>query len=365
MMTGGLRWTLATAFACGWMLAATTARAQYWAEIEPGIDLVPVAADERLALTKDDPLVAAAEAACRLTLDGLFRADAGTRRFFELGWVEAEDGYGSVLAEFRIVPTNEQAPLEIEPASYHFEGGEVLIGFGPDPEDAWGPYSVVSFFADGEGRVEELARHECGAQYCYGIYALDMTADGVLELVVPWMTGFGSNGGVELFAVVPTGGFSAWGDDLETGSFWSSHGYTELMDYDGDGDWELTAYFPLLFSAAGYSFTELMTFDAERYEWIDAEHVAPELYQQQYAFYDQLLAVLEDFAKDPAPYRTTDDEGWGAFVCEIDGEQRYLDAFTTDEEGTIDEYWLGVIRDYIAGWRGEPASEDTAGAEPG
>lgn len=360
-MKRGFRWTLAALIACGWLLAAGAVRAQYWAEIGPGIELKPVADGERLALPPDDPLYAAAEAACRLTLDGLFRPDAGARRLFEIGWVESEDGGGRArLDEFEIVPLGEQAPVEIEPADYHFEGGEVLIGFGPDPEDEWGPYSVVSFFAGPEGRVEELARHECGAQYCYGIYALDMTADGVLELVVPWTTGFGSNGGVELFAVVPTGGFSAWGDDLDTGSFWSSHGYTELMDYDGDGDWELTAYFPLLFSAAGYSFTELLTFDPVRYEWIDAEQIAPELYQQQYAFYDQLLAVLEDFALDPAPYRVVDNEGWGAFVCEIDGEQRYLDAFTTDEEGTIDEYWLGVIRDYIAGWRGEDS-----GADPG
>ena len=364
-MSRGIRWMLAAVIAAWFALAGTAARAQYWADIEPGIELVPVADDQRLALSGNDPLVVAAEAACGLTLDGLFRADAGARRFFELGWVESEDGYGTVLSEFEIVPTGEPAELQIEPANYQFEGGEILIGFGPDPADEWGPYSVVSFFAGAEGRVEELARHECGAQYCYGIYALDMTADGVLELVVPWMTGFGSNGGVELFAVVPTGGFSAWGDDLESGSFWSSHGYTELMDYDGDGDWELTAYFPLLFSAAGYSFTELMTFDPERYEWIDAEHIAPELYQQQYDFYDQLLAVLEDFAQDPAPYRTTDDEGWGAFVCEMDGEQYYLDAFTMDEEGTIDEHWLGVIRDYIAGWHGEPVGADAGGADPG
>ena len=160
-MTGGLRWTLAMAITCGWMLAATTARAQYWAYIAPGIDLVPVAADARLARAGDDPLVAAAEAACGLTLDGLFRADAGARRFFELGWVEAEDGYGTVLAEFDVIPTNEQADLDIDPVDYHFEGGEVLIGFGPDPEDEWGPYSVVSFFAD-DSRKQQLA-DDCGA----------------------------------------------------------------------------------------------------------------------------------------------------------------------------------------------------------
>jgi len=329
---------------------AGPARAQYFRAVEPGYSLEPVTPEEALALSPELPWYGDAEIISGLKLDALFEVQGGMRRYFALEW-GAEDE-GEQLVEYEIIPDHE--PDEpAEPASYKFEGGGVFIGWGHDPSEDWTPAEVVSFYIGPDGDVQELARWECGAQYTPGVYALDLTNSGGVDLVVPWATGAGGGGGVELFAIVPTGGFSAWGDELDSGSFWSSNGATELNDVDGDGDWELAAWFPLLFSAAGYYYTELMTFDPERYDWVDARDIAPELYAAEEDFYRALAAEIREFIKHPEDYRVDDEDAWVTFGCYIDGELYSLDPFTTDDQGTPDYAFIDTLLDFADGFAAE------------
>ncbi|MBN2081800.1 hypothetical protein JW859_06265 [bacterium] len=329
-------------------LIAVPAQAQYYPQVSPGYELVTPEQDDMYSLASPHPKVLAAQESCGLELDGLFRVESGMSRFFTMSW--NEDGDGEYLTEYELIPTG-NAPLpRIEPVSYEFEGGEVWIGWGSDPEEDWNPVEIVSFFAAPDGRMEELARWECGAHYCYGIYALDLTVNGVVNLVVPWATGAGSGGGVEVMAVVPTGGLAAWGDDGMSGTFYSAVGNTELFDADEDGDWELALYYPLFYSAAGYVFTEIITFDHELYDWVDGEHVAPELYAEEHAFYRQLAKVVRDFIKHPEDYRATDAQGYNTYECTIDGETCSLDVFITGPEGELDYTWIDQLLDMVDGW---------------
>lgn len=323
--------------------ASSAVYAQYYRAVEPGYALAEVSAEEALALSETLPWYGDAETISGLALDALFEVQGGMRRYFALEWGAADDS--EYLVEYEIIPDIEPAERPA-PVSYKFEGGGVFVGWGHDPAEEWNPAVVVSFYIGPDGDVQELARWECGAQYCPGVYALDLTGSGVVDLVVPWATGAGGGGGVELFAIVPTGGFSAWGDELASGSFWSSNGATELTDVDGDGDWELAAYFPLLFNAAGYYYTELMTFDQERYDWIDARAIAPELYAEEEAFYRTLAAEVREFIKHPEEYRVDDEDAWVTFGCYIEGELYSLDPFTSDDQGTPDYAWIDTLLDF-------------------
>jgi hypothetical protein len=328
------------------------AKAQYFQSVEPGYTLAEVSPEEALGLSPTLPSYAEAEAVSGLKLDALFEVRGGMRRYFAMEW-GAEDE-GQHLVEYEIVPDSEPAQPAAA-ASYKFDGGGVFVGWGHDPSEDWSPAEVVSFFIGPDGSVQELARWECGATYCPGVYALDLTNSGGVDLVVPWATGAGGGGGVELFAIVPTGGFSAWGEELESGSFWSSNGATELNDVDGDGDWELAAYFPLLFSAAGYYYTELSTFDPDSYSWVDARAIAPQLYEQEENFYRALAAEVREFIKHPEDYRVDDEDAWVTYGCYIEGELYSLDPFTSDDQGTPDYTWIDTLLDFADGF-GEPGS---------
>jgi hypothetical protein len=339
----------AIAIAACLLLACTPALAQYIVDVPEGIELTLVEnEDEMLSILSQHPLVAAAQEVSSLTLYGLFRPDATRSRFFPMEW--NADGDVEYLAEYEIHSLLPQKELETDPMSYLYEDGEVLIGFGVDPVEQWSPYIIISYWLNPDGTIEELQRWECGAGYCYGIYALDLIGDGVVELVVPWATGAGGGGGVELLAIVPTGGMTGFGPEADSGSFWSSNGGTDLIDFDGDGDWELTAYFPLLFSAAGYYYVDVMTFDYDLFDWVVDQDIAPELYAAQHDFYHRFAGIVRDFAEDPEAYRTEDETAWGDYACEIDGELYFLSPFMVygHEQGGIDEMWVGEFLEMVA-----------------
>jgi len=329
-------------------LIAMPAYAQYYQQVNPGYELETPVENDMYSLASPHPKVLAAAESCGLMLDGLFRVESGMSRFFTMNW--NEDGDSQYLAEYELIPTRGKPLPEIEPVSYAFDGGEIWIGWGTDPNEDWDPVEIVSFFAAPDGGMEELARWECGAHYCYGIYALDLTANGVVNLVAPWATGVGGGGGVEIMAVVPTGGLAAWGDDGMSGSFYSAVGNMELFDYDEDGDWELALYYPLFFSAAGYVYTEVITFDHDSYGWVDGEHIVPELYAEERAFYRQLAEVVRDFIKHPDDYLATDAEGYNTYECVIHGEKRSLDVFVASSEGEIDYTWVDELLNMVDGW---------------
>lgn len=338
-----------TAIVACLLLACTPALAQYIVDVPEGIELIPVESEEEmLSMPSPHPLVVAAQEVSGLALDGLFRPDATRSRFFTMEW--NTDGDVEYLAEYELRSLLPQKELEPEPVSYLYEDGEVLIGFGLDVADSWSAYLIISYWLNPDGSIEELQRWECGAEYCYGVYALDLIGDGVVELVVPWATGAGGGGGVEVLAVVPTGGLAYFGDNDITSGFWSSNGSTDLIDFNGDGIWELTAYFPLLFSAAGYYYVDVLIFDYDLFDWRAGPDVAPELYATQHDFYHRFADIVRDFAEDPEAYRTEDETAWGDYACEIDGELYFLSPFMVygHEQGGIDEMWVEEFLDMVA-----------------
>jgi hypothetical protein len=200
----------------------------------------------------------------------------------------SEQGMAGPVTEQLLSPVKSLrlAPIAAEP-SYNFDGRQVCIGMGqaldPDADSfEWSPLFVLSFALDSQsGQAELLARHELGAPYSEGIYALDLIQDGVVELVVPWATGVAGGGGVDVIAVVPTGGLAGFsgpdGDPGATGSsFYTASGAFNLLDYNGDGDWEIETSYPPFAAAFAYYYPTLYSFDRASWRFIPAETTMPE-----------------------------------------------------------------------------------------
>ncbi len=347
------------------------ARAQYYAGLEPGYALTPVASGAGLALDPASPDFAVlrdAAGAQGLILHGAFRVESGMSRFFGINTFGlSEEGQArpleedelSLLRPLRLPPQGEQP-------SYSFDGRQVCIGLGQDqPQEEgeynWSPLRVLSF-ALGEGRAELLDQWELPAQYSEGIYALDLVRDGVVELVVPWATGVAGGGGADVMAVVPTGGLAGFGgpdeqadpDSDQSSSFYSSNGNINLLDFNGDGDWELETSFPLFAAIYAYYYPALYSFDRQAWAFVDARAGMPEYYAPVDDFYRGLLAALEqalarpaDFYLDPDPF--TEGPGYGFRQGD---ETLTLSPFMSPgddpQHPVLDDYNIEVLRSLVA-----------------
>lgn len=342
------------------LLYPAAASAQYFMETGPGYTLGEVSEDDTLLLASPHPLVLAAQDATSMELDAIFRLHPGMRRYFTKEWTE--DGV-EYMAEYEIVPPEGWQAPATEEIDYNIRGLEIIIGMGYDFTDSpdWPLYAVVSLLEYPDGSLEELDRYALGAQFCPGVFALDMTADGIIELVIPWATGAGGGGGVEVLAVVPTGGLATFGDP-ELATIYSQNGYCELLDYDGDGGWELETAFPLLFTAAGYSYKDLLVFDREEFAWVSGEPQFPEYYATQDRFYHALIEQARLFMEEPEQFRVDSEHVYGDYACRIDGELYSLDPFVDFSSGEPDPYWLEVLEEMFPAETSDGA-ESSAGAK--
>lgn len=321
--------------------ASQPAAAQYFYELPVAFETAPVGAGDALAVQSNSPLWRELASATGLELQGAFRVEAGMQRRFMLGYGGDETPR---MDEERIIPLDpDYAPAPLDDIAYTFAGYELYIACGHTGAKGWDPL-VVTCCMVGGGEVTELARHECGANYAIEIYAMDITHDGVVELVIPWMTGVGGGGGIDVFTVLMTGGFSGYGPELEPLSLYSYIGSMQLVDVNGDGSWEIQTWFPVLPSVMGYMFSELYAYDAADWDWVDGSHLYPWFVDDQLEFYEQLYGHVQRLAEDPDNYLQHAE--WITYGCEIDGVLYSLDGFL-DGGDEVDEYWLSELRDFL------------------
>ncbi len=322
------------------LFGAVPGYAQYWMETEPGYVLTPVDPDFATLAAPQHPQVGQAQEAAGVVFDALFWVLPGTSSCYRQEWDEETESMR--YREYRLTPVPEQPDTDVDLVPYVVDGLPLMIGVGqPDTLDAeWAPAQVVSFAVEADGSLTPLDYWELGAQYCNGIYMLDLLGDGSLCLVLPWATGAAGGGGVDLLWISPAGGFSFFGATREEAMLWSQTGYVNLRDYDNDGAWEIETAYPLMFSAAGYSYKELLYFDRESWSWLGGAERFPEFYAPQDAFYRILFHTARELEKDPAKYLSTE-PGWeGSYGFQLDGEWYSLDPFMNLDTGEFDPTWL-------------------------
>ena len=314
--------------------------AQYWMETQPGFKLEPVDQDSSVLIGKADPLLETAGEVAAVRLDALFRVQPGMSRFFTEEW--DDDAQAMRFVEQAFVPNQPVPGDSPELIPYAVDGLQVLIGIGqPDTDDGnWAPREVVSLGEGRGGDITVLDSWELGAQYCAGIYIFDVLHDGSLCLVAPWATGAGGGGGVDVLWLSPAGMLTPFGPDEEYASIWSQNGYVNLLDYNGDGVWEIETAFPLMFTASGYSYKEILSFDPDSWAWVGGDSRFQDFYAPEDAFYRILIAKARDMEQDTSKYKV-DNPGWeGAYGFKLDGEWYSLEPFVDWETGEFNATWL-------------------------
>ncbi len=241
-----------------------------------------------------------------------------------------------------------------EQLGYNTAHGQVFIGVGIvyEGDNEWGLGLVSSYLKRADGSFREVSRHELGHEYIGRVFVLDANNDGLLDVIASWMTGAGAGGGVDLLTVHPDGSFSYFGDPADPADYssqlWSAHGMVELTDYDNNGDWELQLIFPLFFSAAGYYYRDIVSFDRKQNAWAWDPDFAPDYYTAQDHFYEQLYHVVQDLVTNPAKYHHDTDDYYQQFTCTIDGESYSLVPFV-DEDGSPNPDWIDELQIFVEG----------------
>jgi hypothetical protein len=335
--------------------APIPAEAQYYQALEAGYSLKSVPAKDALLKVTPAPLVIAAQSASQpgTSLNCLLKLQAGMRRRLDQTYIEELDPF---FAEQRIIPPADWAGRDFEnlQVGYANAGGQVYLGLGIAYEDdnEWGLGLLVSYLQRPDGSFREIARHELGHEYIGSVFVLDANNDGLLNVIASWMTGAGAGGGVDLLTVQPDGSFSYFGDSSDPDNFasqlWSAHGSVELMDYDNDGDWELQLTYPLFFSAAGYSYRDIVSFDVATNQWAYDADFAPEYYAAQDHFYAQLYMQVKALVANPARFHHNTDDYYMQYTCTIDGEEYSLVPFI-NENGTPNPDWIEELKIFVEG----------------
>jgi hypothetical protein len=326
------------------MFTAQPGFAQYWMETELGYTLEPVNPDLSALAPSTHPLYAEASAATGVQILALFWVQPGMSRCFERGWDDATQD-DSHFTEYELIPARELPAPAAKPCSYVVDGLPLIIGLGLAPGEypEWPSFTALSLVEQPDGAVTELDRWTVDVPHCFEVYALDLLGDGQVCLVLPWMTGAGGGGGVDVLWLSPAGGFNMFAPNREQASLGSQNGYVNLLDYDGDGVWEIETAFPLMFTAAGYSYKDLLRFDPERWVWMSAEGCFPEYYAPEQAFYRTLISTVHELEKNPAQFLSHDPATDSLYGFELDSEWHSLDPFVNSDTGKFDDTWLADL----------------------
>lgn len=332
-----------------------SARAQYYQSLEQGYTLKDVSDKDSLLEVTPAPDVLAAQAASApgTVLNCLLELHNGSRLKLEQVYVEDLDPF---FGEQLIVPPADWAGFQIKrkQSTYLTEAGQVFIGIGIayEGDNEWGLGLLVSYLQCPDGSFREVSRHELGHEYIGSVFVLDANNDGQLDVIASWMTGAGAGGGVDLLTVDPEGSFSYFGDDSDpedfASSLWSAHGMVELIDYDNDGDWELQTAFPLFFSAAGYYYRDIVSFNEATRQWAWDPDFAPDYYVAQDHFYAQLYEMVKELVANPEKFHHESDDYYQEYTCTIDGESYSLVPFVNDD-GTPNPDWIEELQIFVEG----------------
>ncbi|MEZ5338661.1 MAG: hypothetical protein R3F46_10375 [bacterium] len=337
------------------LASVDAASAQYYEPFEQGYELQAVTDQNSLLQCSPAPDVIAAQQASRpgTSLSCLLKLQSGMMRVLEQEYVEDLDPF---FAEQRMLPARDWAGFHRKQwqANYSTEAGQVYIGVGIHYEDNeyWGLGTICSYLRSADGSFRMIAHHDLGHEYIGRVFVLDANHDGRLDVIASWMTGAGSGGGVDLLTVNEDGGISYFGDSAEPSDFasslWSAHGSVELTDYDNDGDWELQLSFPLFFSAAGYYYRDIVSFDSAENAWSWDPGFAPDYYVSQDRFYERLYGQVQRLVHDPEQFHRDTDDYFMQYSCFIDGEEYSLAPFISDD-GIINDELVEELRLIVEG----------------
>jgi hypothetical protein len=181
------------------------------------------------------------------------------------------------------------------------------------------------------------------------VFALDLTGDGKLDLAVPYATGAGGGGGIEVRTIEPSGKLAWFGNDELDSTLYSQTGYINLMDYDGDGAWEIETSSPVLCSACGYQWSDLYTFDSQAWNWETDPAKFAAYYKPERDFYTQLNAAVQKFAASPADMAYSGKSIEAKYATQIGGQWYGLDVFM--DGGKVDKTWVSQLADLVDGWK--------------
>jgi hypothetical protein len=320
-------------------LHCTPAFAQYYLDTPKGYKLTPVTSGGLLAGAE---LRKTAADCTGITLDGLFAVQPGMSRFFELDRGRNYDKPD--VHEYQLTRSGAKPPASAA------AGRPVYIAFGTKSSSGYNDYVVASLSNEG-GTVKQISSFTLGAEFCGGIYALDLTGEGGIDLAVPYATGAGGGGGIEVRSIQPNGRITWFGNDELDSTLFSQSGYINLVDFDSDGDWEIETSAPVLCSACGYQWNDLYTFDKDSGNWETGESQFPAFYKPQQDFYRQLNAAVTKMVGQPQAYAYSGKEIEAKYAVQIGGHWYSLDPFMSNGgSGKPDRAWVSTLASLVDSW---------------
>jgi len=324
------------------------AHAQYYATSAPGYTLSAPPAGQALLLGRGDALAQSAANCLGLSVDGVLKVQGGMSRYIEF---DRGADYEHPRLKESVLNGKSKAASAAAPPAYNVKGNPLYLALGTTKakDGDYTDYVVVSFTADSGGAISECSRFSLGAQYCGGIYVLDLNADGLSEVVAPYATGAGSGGGIEVRALQPTGKLAWFGNDELDSTLFSASGYCNLLDYDGDGDWEIETTAPVLCSACGYNWNDLYTFDKDGWNWEVGSDKFPAYYKPEQDFYRALNAAVVKLAANPAAYKYSGKAIEAQYAVQIGAQWYSLDPFIS--ESKPDRTWVNALASLVSGWK--------------
>jgi hypothetical protein len=217
---------------------------------------------------------------------------------FELP-VGADDGEGepAVMAESQGAPeTPQPKPAGTAPV-YAVKGSPIYIvvaGYDMAEEPTLRPTAEVFLTAIDNGETATiLDRRDLWGAEMEGFELVDLLSDGRKQLVACSSPAAGCCSTGEVIGITPAGMFDIpWG--LRGDGQLSAYEGISLLDYDGDGHWELEESQRLGGLDVNYTFRDLWTFDPATNQYVRADALFPQYYEDQRkqfkGIYKELLA---------------------------------------------------------------------------
>jgi hypothetical protein len=305
-----------------------------------------------------NPLLAEAEEQTGFDFSLLFTVDDGMCRLFKYTTGTSSTSYAEQYEEWALTPRHGPTRMLAAPIQYGDESEQLLIGtayYNTDrlsPEQAEilrGPFPdlvVLRAKQDGEFRIVDNVFEGVGL---LDIYVLDMTGDGKLELAIHWCGA--SSEGLLVYTLEPDGHLTPAvleGSADGPGFFWAHYHEPVIVDFDGDGRWEVEVHD--WYQGAHdrtYWCSLLWSFDPARGVWVIDHDKFSDYYQPQAHVYQGLLDALNDASNNLDKYRHVRAGLQAKYACQIDGHWYPLDPFINN--GEVMDYYLDEI-DGLADW---------------
>jgi hypothetical protein len=328
------------------VLAAAPAHAQYYLDSPKGYRLSAPGRDTAYALSAADGTFSAIRDCLTFPLDGALRLQGGMSSYLEFDRGGAKlKVQEQALAPTVAAPVGRRLPPQ---TTYLADGQPIYLAFGTDSSQGYDEYVVVSLSGNASG-VQEISRFSLGAQYCAGLYVLDLNGDGSVDIAAPYSTG-ASGGGVDVRTISANGRLRWFGNDELDSTLFSQHGYLNLLDADADGAWELEVGAPVLCSACGYMWRDLYTFDFDGNNWETDETRFAAYYAPQRSFYRALNDAVVKLAASPAGLQYSGSAIEAQYATQIGGQWYSLDPFMLDG-GKVDKTWVSTLASLVSGWK--------------